>query len=222
MTLEQAEKLFDDYFRNKPRIKEFIEEVHEIAMKQKYVECLHGFRRSLANVQSRDRSKRNEALRQSVNTLIQGSGAFLTNSSVVLIRKFIKKRKLRSKIVLTVHDSIVLDCPANEIAIMAKASKFIMENLPVDWLFIDWKGEKMRYPIAADVEIGLNYNDMVDYDAEELKTFNSAKGYCKYYLDKKKVKIYKDSKAISQEKHDELVATLEAKKQSYQTFQTIS
>lgn len=216
MPLEEAEKLFNDYFRNKPRIKIFIEETHEIAQKQKYVECLHGFRRSLQNVQSRDRSKRNEALRQSVNTLIQGSGAFLTNSSVIHLRKFIKKRNLRSKIVLTVHDSIVVDCPPEEIEIMAKAAKTIMENLPIEWLIVDWKGQKMRYPIAADVEIGLNYNDMVDYNAEELKQFKSVKGYCKYYLDKKKIKIYRENKAIEEDKYEALMEALESKKQNYQ------
>ncbi|WP_374756191.1 DNA polymerase, partial [Streptococcus lutetiensis] len=57
MTLEQAEKLFDDFFRNKPRIKQFIDDVHEQVKKEGFVECLHGFRRNLQDVYSRDSSK---------------------------------------------------------------------------------------------------------------------------------------------------------------------
>jgi DNA polymerase I-like protein with 3'-5' exonuclease and polymerase domains/uracil-DNA glycosylase len=216
MTLEQAEKLFEDFFRNKPRIKQFIDDTHEIVKKYGYVECLHGFRRNLRDIYSQDNSKRNGALRQSVNTRIQGSGAFLTNSSVVYINKFIEKNKLRSKIILTVHDSIVMDCPPEEVHIMARAAKYIMENLPIDWLFIDWKGEKLRYPIAADVEIGVTYNDMVNYDMEDLNTFQTIENYCKYHLDLKKVKDYKNTKLITEDRYEEMKAMIEANKPQYQ------
>lgn len=216
MTLEQAEKLFEDFFRNKPKIKQFIDATHEQVKKQGYVECLHGFRRNLRDVYSQDKSKANGALRQSVNTKIQGSGAYLTNTSVIYINKFIESKNFRSKVVLTVHDSIVLDCPPEEVHIMAKVARHIMENLPIDWLFIDWKGEKLRYPIAADVEIGVSYNDMVDYDMEELNKFASIKHYCKYKLDLKKLKDFKQSKVIDEEKHEALKAQLESQKPAYQ------
>lgn len=216
MTLEQAEKLFADFFRNKPRIKSFIDETHEQVKQDGFVECMHGFRRSLRDVYSQDSSKRNGALRQSVNTKIQGSGAFLTNSSVIHIIKFIEDRNLRSKVILTVHDSIVIDCPPEEIHLIARAAKYIMENLPIDWLFIDWKGEKLRYPIAADVEIGVNYNDMVKYDADDLNTFQTVEGYCKYHGALKNIKNYKASKVITEEKFEELTQTIESKKSLYQ------
>lgn len=219
MTVEEAEVVFDKYFKNKPRVKEFIDKTHEQVLRDGYVECLQGFRRNLREVYSQDKSKRNAALRQSVNTIIQGSGAFLTNNSVIHINKFIEKHNLRSKVVLTVHDSIVIDCPPEEIHLIAKAAKYIMENLPIDWLFIDWKGERLRYPIAADVEIGANYNDMVEYDMEEINTFASIKGYCKYIKDLDKIKDYKNSKLITEEKYEELKAAIEAKKNIYQNYQ---
>ena len=216
MTLEQAEKLFEDFFRNKPRIKAFIDEIHAFVKKHGYVECMQGFRRRLRDIYSQDNSKKNSALRQSVNTVIQGTGAFLTNSSVIHINNFIKKNNFRSKVILTVHDSIVLDCPPEEIHVMAKVARHIMENLPIDWLYIDWKGERLRYPIAADIEIGVTYNDMVDYDVEELNTFQSVKGYCKFHLDLKKVKNYRESKVIDKEKEEQLKEAIKAKKQAYQ------
>jgi len=216
MTLEQAEKLFEDFFRNKPRIKEFIDATHAFVKETGYVECLHGFKRNLRDVYSKDKSKRNGALRQSVNTRIQGSGAFLTNTSVIYINKFIENNGFRTKVVLTVHDSIVLDCPPEEVHIMAKAARHIMENLPIDWLFIDWKGERIRYPIEADVEIGVTYNDMVEYDMEELNTFSTIKHYCKYHSDLSKIKDYMESGVITEEKYEELKATIESSKPQYQ------
>ncbi|QEG04202.1 DNA polymerase 2 [Bacillus phage BC-T25] len=216
MTLDQAEKLFEDFFRNKPRIKQFIDETHEFVKANGYVECLHGFKRNLRDVYSKDKSKRNGALRQSVNTRIQGSGAFLTNTSVIYINKFIENNGFRTKVVLTVHDSIVLDCPPEEVHIMAKAARHIMENLPIDWLFIDWKGERIRYPIEADVEIGVTYNDMVEYDMDELNTFQTIKNYCKYHSDLSKIKDYMESKVITEEKYEQLKATIQASKPQYQ------
>lgn len=216
MTLEEAEKLFEAYFRNKPRIKQFIDETHEFVKAHGYVECLHGFRRNLRDVYSQDKSRVNAALRQSVNTRIQGSGAYLTNSSLVYINKFIEKHNLRSKIIITVHDSIVIDCPPEEVHLMAKVAKYVMENLPIDWLYIDWEGKKLRYPIKADCEIGITYNDMVDYDMDEINTFKTIKNYCKYKLDLKKIKNYKESKVISEEKYEELKRAIESKKEVYQ------
>lgn len=217
MTVEEAEVVFDKYFRNKPKVKNFIDNTHAFVKTHGFVECLQGFRRNLRDVYSNDKSKVNSALRQSVNTEIQGSGAFLTNSSLVHIDNFIEKHNLRSKIILTVHDSIVIDSPPEEIHLIAKVAKYVMENLPIDWLFIEWKGEKLRYPIAADIEIGVTYNDMVDYDMDEINTFMSVKNYCKYKLDLKKIKNYKESKAITEEKADELKHIIESKKEVYQS-----
>lgn len=216
MTLQEAEKLFEDFFRNKPKIKKFIDNTHRQLEKDGYVDTLQGFRRDLKEIYSQDRSKQNESKRMSVNTKIQGSGAFLTNNSVIYLHQWLEENNMRSKIVLTVHDSIVIDCPPEEIITVSKVAKYIMENLPIDWLFIDWKGERMRYPIEADIEVGINYNDMVDFESEDFATFNSVEGYCKYYLDLKKVQDYKDAKFIEEDKAEEMTKAIENKKYIYQ------
>lgn len=221
MTVEEAEKLFEDFFRNKPKIKTYIDNTHEVVKRQGYVECLQGFRRNLRDIYSQDKSKRSSALRQSVNTIIQGTGAFLTNSSVIILEKFIRQNGFRTKVILTVHDSIVLDCPREEIHIMAKAARHIMENLPIDWLFLDWEGERMRFPITADVEIGVNYNDMVDYNPEEIDSFSTVAGYCKYHLDLKKIKNYRESGVIDTDKEEQLKDTIKAQKHVYQSLTSV-
>lgn len=218
MTVQEAEDLFEKYFASKPRIKTFIEETHEFALKNGYVETLQGHRRMLRDAFSKEKNIKNGAMRKSVNTIIQGTGAYLTNMSLVYIDDYIRKNNLKSRIVLTVHDSIVLDCPKEEIDQMAKVSKFIMENLPIDFLMIDWKGERVRYPIEADVEIGENYNDMVDYDKEELDKYNSLRGYVRFIKDQAKIEDHKENGMIEKEQAEMAIKQIQSCQQAYMSL----
>lgn len=141
-------------------------------------------------------------MRKSVNTIIQGTGAYLTNMSLVYIDEYIRKHNKRSRLVITVHDSLVIDCPRDEVDEMAKVANFIMENLPIDFLTINWEGKEMRYPIVADVEIGETYNDMVDYDVDTINQFASYKGYVKYIKDQAKFEDYYNNGLITEEQKE--------------------
>lgn len=216
MTTDEADDIFDKYFNGKPKVKDFIDNTHEFAKKNGYVTTLNGHRRLIREAMSKNKTTMNKGLRKSVNTIIQGTGAYLTNLALVYLDEYIISQNLRSRIVLTVHDSIVVDCPRNEYQLIAKIMKAIMENLPVGFLQIDWKGEKIKYPIKADVEIGTNYNDAVDYEPEEINTFNSVEGYIKYNMDLATVGDYKDNKLITPERYEESVEKIENAKPAYQ------
>lgn len=216
ITPKEAEEIFDKYFANKPRIKEFIDETHKQALRDGYVDTLQGHRRLIREALSKDKQAVNGALRQSVNTKIQGTGAYCTNMALVYINDYIYSKGLRSKIVLTVHDSIVIDAPKEEINHIASVAKTIMENLPIDFLTIDWKGGKLRYPIEADVEIGVNYNDMTEYAEADFNQFNSVTGYVKYNKDQNKFREYQDNGLISKEDMEKGIAIIENSKSAYQ------
>lgn len=215
VTPEEAERIFEDYFANKPRIKSFIDETHEFVKENGYVDTLQGHRRLIRDAFSKDRNTFNGALRKSVNTIIQGTGAYLTNMSLVYIDDYLRTKGMKSRIAITVHDSIVIDCPREEVDEVAKVACFIMENLPIDFLTINWKGEQMRFPIVADVEIGENYNDMVDYDADEVNKFASYKGYVKYYKDQAKFEDYKNAGMISEEQMEVGINAVKASIEQY-------
>lgn len=202
ITTEEAERIFEDYFSSKPNIKNFIEETHQFAQENGYVETLQGHRRLLRDAFSKDKKVFNGAMRKSVNTIIQGTGAYLTNMSLVYIDEYIRKHNKRSRLVITVHDSLVIDCPRDEVDEMAKVANFIMENLPIDFLTINWEGKEMRYPIVADVEIGETYNDMVDYDVDTINQFASYKGYVKYIKDQAKFEDYYNNGLITEEQKE--------------------
>lgn len=218
MTVEEAESIFEQYYRTKPQVKQAIDDVHQQAIRVGYVETMHGHRRILKGAQSRDNQIKNRALRQSFNAIIQGTGAYLTNMALTFIDDFLTKHNYKSKLILTVHDSIVVDSPEDEVLEVSKAVKYIMENLPYDFLFIERNGERMRFPVTADAEIGASYNDMVDLHPEDYNTFNSVKGYLKFYGDLAKLKYTKDSKVITKEQYDTLVEKVESQKDLYRNI----
>lgn len=216
VTEEEAQRKVDTYFRSKPKIKKAIDETHDYLKKHGYVKTLQGFRRNLKTVYSHDKSKKADAFRESFNTIIQGTGAFLTNRSLVYIKRFILDNGYKTKVIATVHDSILLDCPKEEIKIMAKAIPYIMCNLPIPFLKINWKGKEMNYPMGAEAEIGVNYNDMVGYEEEEFDMFNSVEGYVSYNLVKGDIKNRLNSGIVTQEQYDSAVDLIESNKQVYQ------
>ena len=138
--------------------------------------------------------------------------------ALTYIDDFIETRNMKSKLVATVHDSIVLDCPQEEVKTMAKVVKIIMDNLPFDFLKVEHNGEIIQYPIASDAEIGFNYNDAVDYDEKEIDTFNSLQGYIKYGLDLDKVKNYYESKKLTEEQYQQAKEQVESQKELYQNI----
>ncbi|QVD57597.1 hypothetical protein Remus_062 [Silviavirus remus] len=201
MTVDEATEIFNKFYSNKPAIKKSIDETHEFVQKHGYVETMNGHRRYIHSAQSRDKKIKNEGLRQSFNTIIQGTGGYLTNMAITYIDDFIQNKNMKSKLVATVHDSIVVDSPPEEVNIMAKVIVHVMENLPYDFLKIKINGELRQYPIDADIEIGLTYNDMVEYNEELINKFNSYKGYIKYKLALQQIKDYYESGKLTEEQY---------------------
>jgi len=80
-----------------------------------------------------------------------------------------RKRKLRSKIILTVHDSIIFDCHVDEFEEVARLAKGIMENLPKlsDEVLpgLDWSW--LQVPIVADCEVGTSWGTLVKLDLDD-------------------------------------------------------
>lgn len=215
-TLEQANEMIEKFYASKPRVKKFIEDTHKQVAEQGYVTTLIGFRRDLQDIWSTDKKTVASAERKSVNTIIQGSGASLTNYAIYLITKMIHDKNLKSRIFVTVHDSIGLDCPPEEVPIVPEACMYIMTHLPFKWLYTTYQGKEIRYPIDADIEIGNNYNDMVEFDAKDYATFKDKDNYIKYYRILNYLSDLFESKKIDQEKYDKLVAYYENRKSSYQ------
>lgn len=177
LSIEECKRLLVRFFEVRPKLKLGIERLEADVCEKGYLEAFTGRRRRVPEVFSDNEEIVARALRQSVNFPIQGGASEMTLMSLVLIHEEMERRGYRSKIVLTVHDSIIFDLHVDEAFEVLSMAKEIMESLPKrsDKVFagLDWSW--LKVPIVADCEVGPNWRALVevdpdDYDEEELWT----------------------------------------------------
>lgn len=169
ISIEECKKLIDDYFKARPKLKEGIEKLKRQTERLGYLESFTGRRRRVPEVYSADEELVARALRQSINFPIQSSASDMTLMSLVLIEREMEARDYVSKLILTVHDSIVFDCHVDEVFEIAEMAQDIMENImhrsDEVWPGLDWKW--LKCPIVADAEVGVNWGQLVSFDPRD-------------------------------------------------------
>jgi uracil-DNA glycosylase family 4 len=197
LSVEDCERFIARYFRRFPKVQQWINNIKRFARRNKYVKTLTNRIRHLATIDSTDRSIAAEAERQAVNAPIQSTGSDCTLMSLIQINKWLRESGKRSRICVTVHDSIVLDCPKDEVIEVAKKVKHIMENLAEYNEFYKFLGD---VPIVSEMEIGYNYGDAFEATIEQLEE-QGIDGFLQAELDSKKKKDKeKYEKAITEGK----------------------
>ncbi len=130
----EAKEIIDNYFQEFPSIKRYMDNAVVEAREQEYVETLLGRRRYLRDINSRNMTERNFAERNAINAPIQGSAADMIKIAMIRVHEFLKKEKLKSSMILTVHDELVFDAHHSEIEILKERVNELMVNampLPV-------------------------------------------------------------------------------------------
>lgn len=161
MSVDECQRFINNYFKRYPGVKKWISSIKMYAKRNKHVKSLVNRVRNLPTIDSTDRSLANEAERQAVNAPIQSTGSDCTLMSLIVINKWLRETGKRSRICITVHDSIVLDCPKDEVKEVATKVKHIMENLAEYNEFYSFLGD---VPIVSEMEIGYNYADAFEYE----------------------------------------------------------
>ncbi len=105
----EAKELIDGYFNTYPAVKEYMDKSIRDARDKGYVVTIKGRRRQLPDINSRNSLVRGNAERNAINAPIQGSAADIIKLAMVRIHEEIEKRKLKTKMVLQVHDELVFD-----------------------------------------------------------------------------------------------------------------
>ncbi|TVR71615.1 MAG: DNA polymerase I [Marinilabiliales bacterium] len=106
---EEAKKLIDGYFSSYPAVKEYMDRCISDARDKGYVVTIKGRRRQLPDINSRNSLVRGNAERNAINAPIQGSAADIIKLAMVKIHEELGKRKLKTKMILQVHDELVFD-----------------------------------------------------------------------------------------------------------------
>lgn len=178
--IDEANRIMEKVLGAMPQLKKAIKLTEEFASRYGYVETISGHTRRLPDAKGGDRRLKSRSLRQSFNAVIQGSGAYCTNNAVILVRNALRKYKFKSKLVNTVHDSLVLDVHPDEIKTVPALVKAIMEHLPINnfilnladfpTLKVDDKYKisdtQFRFPLIANVEWGRSYGDGFDWEPD--------------------------------------------------------
>jgi DNA polymerase I len=115
MPVEEARAFIDAYFAKYPHVKEFRERVIAQATQDGYVTTLFGRRRAVPELRSSNFRNRSLGERLAVNTILQGTAADIIKVAMVAVSRELERRKLASRLVLQVHDELVLECAADEV-----------------------------------------------------------------------------------------------------------
>jgi DNA-directed DNA polymerase len=142
ITVKEAKKYIEDYLKKYPKIKEYMDNTKNIAVEKGYVETKFGRRRYVPNIKSQNYIIREQAKRIAMNAPIQGTAADITKIAMVKIEERIKKEKLNAKILLQVHDEIIVECNNN---IKDKIANILKEEME--------KAAVLQVPIIADIRI---------------------------------------------------------------------
>ncbi len=140
----EASQLISNYFKNYPRVKEYLDSTIEFARNHGYVETIFGRKRSIPGINSKNGRIREEAKRMAVNAPIQGSAADIIKLAMIEIHR--ELRDMQSMMILQVHDELVFEAPKKEEKKLENLVKAKMEGIV-----------KLNVPLSVEVEKGKSW-----------------------------------------------------------------
>jgi len=140
---KEATKFINEYYETYPGIKKYQDECIKQAHIDGFVKTLFGRIRTIAELENKNYMIRSGAERMALNTPIQGTSADIIKIAMVRLYDEFNKNNLKSKILVQVHDELVIDCKKDEFDIVKKLLKEVMENVI-----------KLDVPLVIDIEYG--------------------------------------------------------------------
>jgi len=142
----EAKELIDGYFATYPGVKEYMERAIEKARQNGYVETIFHRKRFLPDITSRNSVVRGYAERNAINAPIQGSAADIIKVAMNRIYKRFQEEKLRSRMIMQVHDELNFNVFSDELAKVKEIVVYEMEN-----------ATRLKVPLIADCGVGNNW-----------------------------------------------------------------
>lgn len=143
---KEAEQFIQAYFARYPAVRRFLDETVAQARRTGTVRTLLGRLRRLPDINSRNFQVRLESERQAVNTPVQGSAADLIKKAMIDLHRALAERGMRARLILQIHDELLLEAPQAEAEAALGLVKSIMENaLPMD------------VPLVVDARLGRSW-----------------------------------------------------------------
>jgi len=112
---KEAKAFIERYFERMPKVAQWIEGTKELALKEGLVRTAWGRFRPIPDLESQNKQIQAQGLRVAVNTVVQGTAADLMRRAMVRLHRSLKAEKLRTRILLQVHDELLLEAPPEEV-----------------------------------------------------------------------------------------------------------
>lgn len=136
----EAQEIIDAYFTQFPNVKKYMDETIEKAKESQYVETILGRRRYLRNINSKNFTMRGFDERNAINAPIQGSAADIIKIAMIHIHEWMKAERLRSRMIMQVHDELVFDMHKEEQTLLMQKVEAFMKD---------------AHPLTVPMEIGM-------------------------------------------------------------------
>src|SRR5580765_60293 len=145
----EAKKFIDAYFEKYAGVRRYIDRTLEETRKEQSVKTLFGRSRPIPDINSKNANMRGFAERTAVNTPLQGTAADLIKIAMIQIDAELRSRKLKSRMLLQVHDELLFEVPANELDLMRQLVREKMESV-----------HPLSVPLLVELGVGPNWRDV--------------------------------------------------------------
>ncbi|MEZ0330404.1 MAG: DNA polymerase I, partial [Methylophilaceae bacterium] len=141
-----AATYIERYFARYPGVRQYMQNTREIAKLNGYVETYFGRRLWVPEINSPNGMRRAGAERAAINAPMQGTAADLIKLAMIAVQNWLVSEKLATKLIMQVHDELVLEVPENELALIKEKLPELMQNVA-----------KLDVPLLAEVGVGSNW-----------------------------------------------------------------
>ena len=142
----EAGEIIDSYFKEFAGIKRYMDDSINFAREKEYVETILGRRRYLRDINSRNITTRGFAERNAINAPIQGSAADIIKIAMVNIHRWLQKEKLKSRMIMQVHDELIFDLHKDEVEMVKPRIQELMKH-----------AVNLEVPMEVEVGVGKNW-----------------------------------------------------------------
>lgn len=151
ISMKDAKSYIDKFFESYPDVKLFMDNTIKFCEKHKYVETYFGRKRYINGINDLNRIVKSSAEREAINMPIQWTSADIIKIAMIKTDEFLENNKLKSRMIMQVHDELVFDVYPGEEEIIKKEIKSIMQNVLIDkpiilkvdfWEWTSWKYAK--------------------------------------------------------------------------------
>jgi DNA polymerase-1 len=144
----EAASFIEAYFKTYAGIRRYIDDLIKKTEETGYASTIFGRRRYIQAINSRNKTEKNAAERVAVNTPIQGSAADIVKTAMIKLDKALAEKQAAARLLLQVHDELILECPKQDAPATARLVRDIMENAVT-----------LKAPLRVSVETGKRWGD---------------------------------------------------------------